>query len=120
RFESSSQHIFMSSVTEVIVEENAHVKFLTTQEDGKDTTHIGVHRTHVSRDGRFESSTVSLGGKYARLRGEVALREKGASSDVMAVYYGDHDQLLDFRTLQDHAAPNTTSNLLFKGAVEDK
>ena len=35
----------------------------------------------------------------------------------MAVYYGDDDQTLDFRTFQDHAAPDTTSNLLFKGAV---
>jgi Fe-S cluster assembly protein SufD len=25
----------------------------------------------------------------------------------------------DFRTMQDHAAPSTTSDLLFKGAVED-
>ncbi len=120
RFESSDQHIFMSSITECIVEENAHVKFLTTQEDGQDTTHIGVHRTHVYRDGHFESSTVSLGGKYARLRGEVSLMEQGSTSDVMAVYYGDNEQLLDFRTLQDHRAPRTTSTLLFKGAVEDK
>ena len=28
--------------------------------------------------------------------------------------------MLDFRTLQDHAAPRTRSDLLFKGAVEDK
>ena len=28
--------------------------------------------------------------------------------------------MLDFRTLQDHAAPHTQSNLLFKGAVEDQ
>ena len=27
--------------------------------------------------------------------------------------------MLDFRTLQDHDAPNTRSDLLFKGAVED-
>ena len=27
--------------------------------------------------------------------------------------------MLDFRTLQDHAAPHTRSDLLFKGAVED-
>lgn len=119
RFESSDQKIFISSITECIVGENAQVKFLTAQEDGKNTTHIGVHRTHVHRDGHFESSTVSLGGKYARLRGEVSLLEKGSSSDVMAVYYGDHEQLLDFRTLQDHRAEHTTSTLLFKGAVED-
>jgi len=28
--------------------------------------------------------------------------------------------MLDFRTLQDHDAPNTRSDLLFKGAVEDQ
>ena len=28
--------------------------------------------------------------------------------------------MLDFRTFQDHAAPDTTSNLLFKGAVGDQ
>ncbi len=37
----------------------------------------------------------------------------------MAVYFGDGGQMLDFRTLQDHDAPRTRSDLLFKGAVED-
>jgi Fe-S cluster assembly protein SufD len=120
RFESSNDHILISSITECVVKDNASVKYLTTQEEGKDTTHIGVHRTHVHRDARFESSTISLGGNYVRHRGEVALLGQGAHSDVMAVYYGDHDQLLDFRTMQDHRAEHTTSNLLFKGAVEDQ
>lgn len=119
RFESSDKHIFLNSVTECLVEDNAHVKFLTTQENGHDTTHIGINRTHIYRDARYESSIVSLGGKYARLRGEVVLLGENSSSDVMAVYYGDREQLLDFRTLQDHVAKNATSNLLFKGAVED-
>jgi Fe-S cluster assembly protein SufD len=44
----------------------------------------------------------------------------GAESDLMAVYFGDGTQMLDFRTLQDHAAPRTRSDLLFKGAVEDE
>ena len=36
------------------------------------------------------------------------------------MYFGDGTQMLDFRTLQDHVAPNTRSDLLFKGAVEDE
>ena len=44
---------------------------------------------------------------------------QGGSSDQLAVYFGDREQMLDFRTLQDHDAPHTTSDLLFKGAVED-
>jgi Fe-S cluster assembly protein SufD len=35
----------------------------------------------------------------------------------MAVYFGAGSGMHDFRTLQDHAAPQTTSDLLFKGAV---
>ncbi len=39
---------------------------------------------------------------------------------MVAVYFGDGAQMLDFRTLQDHDAPRTRSDLLFKGAVEDR
>ena len=42
---------------------------------------------------------------------------RGATGDLLAVYFGEGDQTLDFRTFQDHDAPDTTSNLLFKGAV---
>ena len=44
---------------------------------------------------------------------------EGGESDLTAVYFGDGNQMLDFRTLQDHVAPHTRSDLLFKGAVED-
>ena len=61
----------------------------------------------------------SLGGDYARLRSETLLTGEGGESDQLAVYFADESQMLDFRTLQDHDAPRTRSNLLFKGAVED-
>ena len=43
----------------------------------------------------------------------------GASGDLLSAYFGSGEQILDFRTYQDHAAPDTTSNLLYKGAVGD-
>jgi len=67
----------------------------------------------------LKSSVVALGGDYARLRSESRLEGQGAESDLLAVYYGDNAQMHDFRTLQEHAAPRTRSDLLFKGAVED-
>ena len=72
------------------------------------------------RDASLRSSAVALGGDYARLRSESLLTGEGAESDLLAVYFGDHEQMLDFRTLQDHDAPHTRSDLLFKGAVEDE
>jgi Fe-S cluster assembly protein SufD len=54
------------------------------------------------------------------LRSEAVLDGQSAESDQLAVYFGDGTQMLDFRTLQDHRAPWTRSDLLFKGAVEDE
>lgn len=118
RFESSDEKLFISSITECVVKANASVKFLTIQENGKNTFHVGTHRTTIDADARYDSSTVALGSKYARNRSEVVLAGKGAASKVVAVYYGDSEQVLDFRTYQDHVAEHTHSDLLFKGAVE--
>ena len=65
-------------------------------------------------------STVALGGDYARVRTEPASSGGAASTKQVALYFADGTQMHDFRTFQDHDAPNTTSDLLFKGAVQDE
>jgi Fe-S cluster assembly protein SufD len=112
-------HHLVDAVVEILVGDDARVRYLSVQEHGPHTWHIALQRAHVGRDASLHSSAVALGGEYARLRSESLLVGEGAESDLMAVYFGDGDQMLDFRTLQDHDAPNTRSDLLFKGAVED-
>jgi Fe-S cluster assembly protein SufD len=106
-------------VVELVVGDNARLRYLSVQEHGPATWQVALQRAHVGRDGSLHSSAVALGGDYARLRSESLLAGANAESDLMAVYFGDQSQMLDFRTLQDHDAPNTRSDLLFKGAVED-
>jgi Fe-S cluster assembly protein SufD len=114
----STGHL-VDAVVELVVGDNAHVRYLSVQEHGPRTWQIALQRAHLGRDASLKSSVVALGGAYARLRSESLLAGSGAESDLTAVYFGDGDQMLDFRTLQDHDAPNTRSDLLFKGAVED-
>ena len=109
----------VDAVVELIVGDDAHVRYLSVQEHGPHTWQIALQRAHVGRDASLRSSAVALGGDYARLRSESLLDGEGGESDLTAVYFGDGDQMLDFRTLQDHVAPDTRSDLLFKGAVED-
>jgi Fe-S cluster assembly protein SufD len=109
----------VDAVVELVIGENAHVRYLSVQEHGPRTWQVALQRAHLGRDSSLRSSVVALGGAYARLRSESLLAGSGAESDLTAVYFGDGDQMLDFRTLQDHDAPNTRSDLLFKGAVED-
>ncbi len=114
----STGHL-VDAVVELVVGDNAHVRYLSVQEHGPRTWQIALQRAHIGRDATLKSSVVALGGAYARLRSESLLAGSGAESDLTAVYFGDGHQMLDFRTLQDHDAPNTRSDLLFKGAVED-
>src|SRR5204863_9999282 len=63
------------------------------------------------------SATVALGGDHGRQRTGSRLIGPGSRGDLLAVYFGAARQMHDFRTLQDHRAPKSTSTLLFKGAV---
>jgi Fe-S cluster assembly protein SufD len=110
---------FVDAVVELIVADNAHVRYVSVQEHGPRTWQVALQRAHVGRDASLRSAAVALGGIYARLRSESRLNGDSGESELLAVYFGDGTQMLDFRTLQDHAAPNTRSELLFKGAVED-
>jgi Fe-S cluster assembly protein SufD len=119
RFGSPETDHLVDAVTELIVGDNAHLRYLSVQEHGSRTWHLGLQRALVGRDATLKTSAVVLGGDYARLRSESVLQGEGAESNQLAVYFADGTQMLDFRTLQDHDAPRTRSDLLFKGAVED-
>jgi Fe-S cluster assembly protein SufD len=114
-----TSHLVVGAV-ELIVGAAARVAYLSVQQHGAQTWSIATQRARVGADGSLRSAAIALGGDYARLRSESTLAGRGAESNLLAVYFGDYTQMLDFRTLQDHAAPNTHSNLLFKGAVEDE
>jgi Fe-S cluster assembly protein SufD len=61
--------------------------------------------------------TVGLGASYDRVRADVAVEGKDARSEILSAYLGHGNQVHDIRTLQDHVAPRTTSELLCQGAV---
>ena len=97
----------------------ANVGYVGQQHLGPRVWQIGSQISEVGQQGTFRSSLGAFGGQYARLRSDCRLVGRGAHGDLDAVYFGDGYQILDFRTFQDHDAPDTTSNLLFKGVVDD-
>jgi Fe-S cluster assembly protein SufD len=104
-------------VTELDLAPAARVSYLQVQSLGPHTWQIARQASRVAADARLVSAAVALGGDYARLRTDSALVGRGASSRLVALYFGAGTQMHDFRTSQDHRAPKTTSDLLYKGAV---
>jgi Fe-S cluster assembly protein SufD len=105
-------------VVELDAGQAARLRYLDAQLLGQSVWQLGHQTSRVGRDAAFATTMVSLGGDYARLRIDSALDGRGASGEMQAVYFGEGTQMHDMRTLQDHVAPRTRSNLLFKGVVQ--
>ncbi len=107
-------------VLQVRAEQAARVNYLTLNELNTDTWSIGNQQSSGGRDSSLLLATVALGGDYARVRTEAKVIGQGATTRQVALYFAGGNQMHDFRTIQDHAAPHGHSDLLFKGAVQDE
>ncbi len=104
-------------LVELDVAARAQLSYTTTQRHGAGTWQLANQAARVGQEGTLTSALVALGGEYSRVRTDCRLEGRGATGNLQAAYFGEGDQTLDFRTFQDHVAPDTTSDLLFKGAV---
>jgi Fe-S cluster assembly protein SufD len=111
---------FSDAIVEIVVGEGAHVRYASIQEWGAGITHVAVQRASVGRDADFRSLAVGFGGSLSRAEVETVLGEPGGFSEMLGVFFADDDQHFDHRSVQDHAAPNCTSDLLYKGALRDE
>ena len=118
-FESPDIDALVVPQVEISCGGSANVGYVGQQQLGERVWQVGSQISEVGQQGTFRSSLAAFGGHYARIRSDCRLQGRGAHGDLDAIYFGDSDQILDFRTFQDHNAPNTTSNLLFKGVVDD-
>lgn len=111
---------FSDAVTEIVVGDGARVRYASIQDWGRGVTHLGVQRARVGRDADLRTLAVGFGADLSRAEAETILAEPGGFSEMLGVFFADGDQHFDHRTLQDHVAPNCTSDLLYKGALRDR
>jgi Fe-S cluster assembly protein SufD len=106
-------------VLQAAIGQAARVSYLAINELSEQAWSLGNQQAVGRRDSHTLLATVALGGDYARVRTDARVSGRGASTRQVALYFAGGTQMHDFRTTQDHDAPHTTSDLLFKGAVQD-
>jgi Fe-S cluster assembly protein SufD len=111
--------VFSDAIVEIYVGDGAHVRYVSIQEWGGGVTHLGIQRATVGRDATLRTLNIGFGASLARAEAETLLVEPGGFSEMLGVFFADEDQHFDHRSIQDHVAPNCTSDLLFKGALRD-
>ncbi len=110
----------VSSVVEVFARDAAQVQYVSLQRMGRGAFHMCTQRTLAQRDSTLDTLNVNLGASVARLELNARLLGPGANSDMLGLYFGDGRQHFDQSTSQDHVAPNTNSDLLYKGALDGR
>ncbi|MBW3614295.1 MAG: SufD family Fe-S cluster assembly protein [Actinobacteria bacterium] len=111
---------YVSPVVEVRSGDGAHVDYVGVQELGPEVWQTGHLLMSPGRDATLRSWLMALGGDYARLYVAASLAGQGGVAEIFGVYFGEDDQVHDFRSLQDHRASRSKSNLSLKGAVTDE
>jgi len=118
--EDFERRTLVSSAVEVIARDGSQVQYVSIQRLGRDAFCQSAQRTLAYRDARLDTLNVNLGGSVSRLDLSARLLGPGAHSDMLGLYFGDEDQHFDHNTSQDHIAPDTGSDLLYKGALDDR
>ncbi|NJL57357.1 SufD family Fe-S cluster assembly protein [bacterium] len=92
---------------------------MALQDWNRQTYEFSHQRARVERDGQLDWITGAMGGTLTKQFLEIEIDGKGANARMSGFFFADSDQLFDLDTQQNHNAPLTTSDLLFKGAARD-
>ncbi|GMR09939.1 MAG: Fe-S cluster assembly protein SufD [Anaerolineae bacterium] len=109
-----------SGIVEVAVGRGAQLTFVEIQNWGDRVWNFTHERARVGRDGRMDWIFGAVGSHLTKNFSELTLDGQGAQGRWTGFYFADGIQHLDHDTQQNHLAPNTTSDLLFKGALVDR
>ena len=104
---------------ELFVGPHANLRFVNIQNWDENTWHFSRERALVDRDASIQWTVGGLGARLAKVNQEVALTGQGARAQVNGVIFTTGRQNLTYITRQDHIAPNTRSDLLYKGGLKD-
>ncbi|NLG73710.1 MAG: Fe-S cluster assembly protein SufD [Chloroflexi bacterium] len=109
-----------AGIVEIHVAAGANLRFVELQSWGEHVWNFSHERVRVERDGNLDWIFGAMGSRLTKNFSDLDLAGEGASGRVSGFYFADGVQHLDHDTQQNHLAPHTTSDLLYKGALTER
>ena len=110
----------LNVVSELQVGDNAILRYVNGQGLTEDAWIFGAQHATVGRDARLDWVALGFGSRSGHVLMQTRLAGEGAEARVTGAYATHGSQHIDFDTTQEHAAPNTTSDLAFRGVLQDR
>ncbi|MBL6449199.1 Fe-S cluster assembly protein SufD [Fulvivirga sp. 29W222] len=111
---------FTNIVSEIVVNENAHVDYYKIQNNKDTAFHVGTTQVWQARSSHFSAYTFTLDGAMIRNNLNIASDGEGCETHMYGLYLLHGKTHVDNHTVVDHIKPNSFSNELYKGIMEDQ
>jgi Fe-S cluster assembly protein SufD len=118
----SADHLpaFACGVNDLHLARGAKLTYISVQDWSSETTAFHLNSTIVDRDATATALIANFGGAFIRGESLSRLVGEGSRSEMYSINPVEGTREIDQRTLQDHVAPNATSDLLYLNALDDK
>ena len=111
---------FSDEMVEIVLKAGSNARYIHLQRWAAPVVELFSQRVILEREAQFLNLNVGLGGSLLKANLETVLEGPGARAELFGIAFGSGRQHFDFHTLQDHKAPTTTSDLLYKSALKDQ
>ncbi|MBT9139295.1 MAG: FeS cluster assembly protein SufD [Syntrophomonadaceae bacterium] len=117
---SGGDQAFTNLVSEVYVEEKAHLEYIKLQVEGNNATQINHTEIVQQKESTASVFTYTLSGGMVRNNLTIRIKGENAVGNMVGLYLLSGKTHCDNHTLVVHLVPNCESNELYKGVMNDE
>jgi Fe-S cluster assembly protein SufD len=115
---ADGKRAFACGVNDLHLEHGAQLHYIAVQDWARDSLAFHLNSTIVGRDASSTALNINFGGGFVRGESLSRLIGEGARSVMLSLNPMDGERQIDQRTLQDHAAPGASSDLLYLNSLD--
>lgn len=108
-----------NAVTEIVAEASSNVAYYKLQNEVETASHIGTTEVTIKDKAVFNAYTFTLNGDIVRNNLNFKLDGEHIEAHMYGLYMIDGKTHVDNHTAADHLKPNSFSNELYKGIMDD-
>ena len=117
---TSSANKFRSQFIKVIARRGSKIKYITIQDFEENITNFVEREAELDNDSNLVWIDYFLGGKLTKLNSSNKLNGPGANAKTIGAFLGENKQSFDLYIESIHNAPNTHSDILTHGTLNDE
>ncbi|MBW6419873.1 Fe-S cluster assembly protein SufD [Rhizobium sp. XQZ8] len=111
---------FVSSISDIALEDGAEITWIILQQQGAADTHLGQIRAKLGTNAKLRLFVVNAGGKLVRQELRIDVQGEGAELTLRGVNLLGGDTHTDVTLVLGHNVPHTNSTEIIRNVVFDK